>query len=57
MRFLSNPYYIWEKGDLETKKKVLRLVYTEPMIVDREKGVQTAETTMPFKALSFIEQS
>ena len=57
MRFLSSPYDIWKKGDLETKKAVLRLVYSEPMIIDREKGVQTAETTFPFKALRFMESS
>jgi len=54
MTFLSNPYEIWKKGDIHAKKTVIRLVYTEPMIVSRETGVRTAKTTSPFKALAMV---
>ncbi len=57
MRFLANPYEIWENGDLETKKTVLRLVFSAPLVVSRKTGVQTGETTFPFKALKFLEGS
>ena len=57
MRFLANPYDIWEKGDLEVKKTVLRLVFSRPLVVTRESGVQTSEATLPFKALRFVEQT
>ena len=55
MRFLANPYKIWEKGDLKVKRTVLRLVFSRPLVVSRENGVQTADTTFPFKALRFVE--
>lgn len=38
MSFLSNPYGVWQKGDLSTKKTVLRLVYSKPM-TDSQKRV------------------
>ena len=57
MQFLANPYIIWEKGDLEVKKTVLRLVFSHPMTVSRKTGIQTGKTTYPFKALRFLEGS
>ena len=57
MRFLSSPYHIWEKGDLMVKKTVLRLVFARPLTVSRKTGVQTAETTYPFKALEYLERT
>ena len=56
-RFLENPHEIWEKGDYATKRTVLRLVYPAPLIANRKTGVQTGETTYPFKALRFLEGS
>ena len=56
MRFLSNPHEIWEEGGLEVTTTVLGLVFSAPMIVCREKGVETPETTFPFKALRFLEE-
>lgn len=55
MRFLANPYEIWENGDLATKRTVLRLVFAKPLSFNRKKGIQTGETTFPFKALRFLE--
>ena len=55
MRFLANPYEIWEKGDLNIKQTVLRLVFAQPLVVNRKTGVQTEETTFPFNALRFLE--
>ena len=55
MKFLSSPYDIWEKGDLTVKKTVLRLVFSCPLTVSRKTGVQTGETTYPFKALDYLE--
>lgn len=57
MSFLSNPYSIWEKGDLSTKKTVLRLVYSKPLTVSRKTGVQTGIPSLPFKTLQFLEQT
>lgn len=57
MRFLVNPYKIWEKGDLETKRTVLRLVFPVPLTFSRKTGVRTGETTFPFKTLRFLQGS
>ena len=55
MKFLSSPYNIWEKASYPLKRVVLRLVFTSPMEFDRNDGVRTAETTLPFKALRYLE--
>ena len=57
MRFLSSPCEIWEKGDLKVKKTVLRLVFSSPLNVSRKTGVQTRETTYPFKALAYLDKT
>lgn len=57
MRFLANPYNIWKNGDLQTKTTVVRLVFSAPLVVNRKTGVQTGETTFPFRALGFLEGS
>ena len=57
MKFLSSPYDIWEKGDLMVKKTVLRLVFSNPLMVSRKKGVQTGETTYPFNALAYLDRT
>ena len=54
MRFLANPYEIWGKGDLATKKTVLRLVFAHALTHSRNEGLRTSETTFPFKVLRFL---
>ncbi|WP_156477411.1 hypothetical protein [Falsihalocynthiibacter arcticus] len=57
MRFLANPHDVWKKGGHFAKRTVLRLAFARPLSFDREKGVRTAETTLPFKALRFLASS
>lgn len=57
MRFLANPYEIWKNGSYTLKRVVLRLVFSAPLKFSRKDGVRTPETTLPFKALSFVEVS
>ncbi len=57
MEFLASPWKIWEKGSYELKRTVLRLAFAAPLIVSRETGLRTAETTLPFKALRFLSAS
>ena len=54
MRFLASAYDVWEKGDLEVRRIVLRLVFSQPLAVSRKTGVRTAETTYPFKVLRHL---
>ncbi len=52
LRFLTNPWNLYEKGSLTLKKAVLRLAFEEPLRYSRENGYRTAKTTFPFKVLA-----
>jgi site-specific DNA recombinase len=54
MRFLANPYAIWENGNIVVKRTVLRLVFARPLAFSRKEGLRTPETTFPFKVLHYI---
>ncbi|WP_300061699.1 hypothetical protein [uncultured Roseobacter sp.] len=32
IRFLANPYEIWEKGNLDLKRNVIALAFSEPLV-------------------------
>ncbi|MCR9089229.1 MAG: recombinase family protein [Rhodobacteraceae bacterium] len=49
--FLANPWKIWEKGSLQVRRMVLRLVFAEPISYSPEQGVRTPKTTIPFRYL------
>lgn len=51
MNFLANPCIVWEKGNLHQKRLLLRMVFPNLLIYDREKGYRTPEIALPFKAL------
>ncbi len=51
MTFLANPCRIWENGNYEHKRLLLRLAFPERIIYSPEKGYRTAKIAMPFKAL------
>jgi len=49
--FLSNLWKIWDKGNLEWQKTILRLTFAEPVAYCRNQGLRTPEVAFPFKAL------
>ena len=51
MRFLSNPWKIWNNSDVSLKKTVLRLAFIEPLPYCRNQGLRTPKLSLPFKAL------
>ncbi|MEL6369149.1 MAG: recombinase family protein [Pseudomonadota bacterium] len=51
LRFLSNPWNLWEKGSLENKKTALRLAFQGPLIYCRKTGFRTPETSFIFNML------
>ena len=55
MRFLSNPWNIYEKGSLPLRQTVLRLAFVEPLRYSRETGYRTTKTTFPFKVLADLQ--
>lgn len=45
--FIKNPLQMWQSGDLTQKRLVLRLVFQEPLVYDREAGFQTTSFSLP----------
>ena len=54
MKFLANPWNIYQKGGFAMRQTVLRLAFAEPLRYSRENGYRTAKTTFPFKVLAEI---
>ncbi len=57
LKFLENPFKIWTNGDLAVKHLVLRLVFSRSIAYCHMNGVRTPEWSLPFKALSFLEDT
>jgi DNA invertase Pin-like site-specific DNA recombinase len=51
MQFLSNPQGIWENGNIQMRRLVLKLTFTERMAYDREKGFLNPKKAFPFRIL------
>ena len=54
MEFLSNPWILWESGNLTLRRTVLRLAFAERISYSRTEGLRTPKTTLPFKVLGKI---
>lgn len=53
--FLSNPYKLWEKGNLALRRTVLKLVFTERVVYDRKEGFLNPKKAFPFKMLDSFD--
>lgn len=54
LRFLANPWNLYEKGEFAFKRTVLKLAFAEPLRYSRDEGYRTANFTFPFKVLADI---
>lgn len=54
---LKNPYSMWEKGSLEDKRLVLKLVFAEQVVYDHEKGFETPILSLPLRAFQLSDVS
>lgn len=45
--FLKDPLLMWKTGDLEQRRLVLRMVFDEALIYDREEGFCTPSLSLP----------
>ncbi len=52
VKFLSNPWNLYQKGSFAVRQTVLRLAFAEPLTYYRNEGYRTAKTTFPFKVLA-----
>lgn len=54
IRFLSNPYKIWDRDELLGKNTVLRFAFSAPLSYHRETGFRTPQTSSIFRALGAV---
>jgi len=47
--YLKYPYAKWDRGDINDKRLVLKLVFAEKLVYDREKGFETAILVLPLR--------
>ncbi len=52
MKMLSNPCKIWASNKFNLQRTMLKLVFSDLLQYDRNKGFRTPKTTLPFKVLS-----
>ena len=51
MNFLANPWNLWDSGQINLRKAVLRLAFSERITYLRNEGFRTPKTALPFKVL------
>ena len=54
LKFLSNPWKIWESGDANLRRIVLRLGFSGGFSYHRIDGARTPQIALPFKALGML---
>ncbi len=55
--FLSNPWNLWNSGQMHLRKTVLRLTFADRMAYRREQGFRTPQVTEPFRVLGNMTQN
>jgi hypothetical protein len=53
--FLQNLYAMWQEGDLDQRRLVLRLVFTDPLVYHRESGFETPSFSLPINVSCVLE--
>ncbi len=52
MRFLANPWKLWETGQLDNRQTVLKLVFVGKLRYMRNEGFRTPDFSLPFNMLA-----
>ncbi len=55
LTFLTNPWILWETGNITLRQLVLKLAFADRIQYDRFEGARTPEIAFPFKALTGLE--
>lgn len=55
--FLGNPLAIWQNGDLDDKRLVLKLAFAKPFTYGKETGLGTTVKSLPFTVFQGAEGS
>ena len=53
--FLKNPLLQWQKGDIHTRKLVLRLVFEQNLAYNKNSGFETAILSLPLRVFTLPE--
>ncbi len=51
LTFLANPYSIWQNGNFEDRKMVLKLAFSDRLSYSRNGGFRTPKTSQPFQII------
>ena len=51
LRFLSNPWKVWETGCVKARRVTLKLAFASPLKYCKNEGARTPDLSFPFKAL------
>ncbi|MFC6588472.1 recombinase family protein [Sulfitobacter pacificus] len=54
LKFLSNPWKLWESEDVILRRTLLRLAFTEGFAYHRIEGHRTPQISLPFKVLGMF---
>ena len=55
--FLGNPLAMWQNGDLDDKRLVLKLAFAKPFTYGKETGLGTTVNSLPFTVFQGSEGS
>lgn len=55
LAFIYNPLILWQKGNLEIRNTMLKLLFTEPITYERNIGYRTTNLSLPFKHLRHLK--
>ncbi|GFE52393.1 hypothetical protein So717_41460 [Roseobacter cerasinus] len=56
LRFLANPWKLWETGHVQARRLVLKLAFGGPIAYCRNEGARTPKISIPFKMLGGISK-
>lgn len=55
MTFFGNPQKLWDSGDIEQRRMLLRMAFSDRITYDRNQGFRTASIAQPFKLLEHLK--
>lgn len=56
LRFLANPWKLWENGNNQLRRTIIKFAFADRIHYDRFKGARTAPKSFSFKALGMISE-
>jgi site-specific DNA recombinase len=55
--FIENPHALWQNGDLDDKRLVLKLAFARKVPYSKQNGLGTAELALPFSVIRELNTS